>query len=117
MPAAADRAHSLTKAHIRLDHITHNLRLLQALVGARPLWPAIKANAYGQGMAIVARHLVAQGYDTLCVAHVTEALELMGAGIAARYAPLAEGRRNPGGRPLPPVPAGRTMGRCRPLPD
>jgi alanine racemase len=53
-------------------------------VGPRPLWPAIKANAYGHGMEIIARHLVSLGYDTLCVAHVTEAMALREAGVAAR---------------------------------
>lgn len=76
---------NLTKAYIHLDRLTHNLGLLQALVGARPMWPAIKANAYGHGMQIVARHLIAGGYDTLCVAYVSEAMELIDAGIEARY--------------------------------
>ncbi len=76
---------SLTKATIHLGHITHNLKLFQALVGARPMWPAIKANAYGHGMQIVARHLIDSGYGTLCVAHIGEALELIDAGIKARY--------------------------------
>jgi alanine racemase len=76
---------NLTQAHIHLDHLTHNLALLQALVGARPMWPAIKANAYGHGMEIVARHLLGLGYDTLCVAHVSEAMALLEAGIKANY--------------------------------
>jgi len=60
------------------------MRLLQELVGERPLWPAIKANAYGHGAVIVARHLVETGYDTLCVAHTPEAVELREAGVNAR---------------------------------
>ncbi|UCH48994.1 MAG: alanine racemase [Betaproteobacteria bacterium] len=76
---------SLTKALIHLDHLTHNLELLQGLVGERPMWPAIKANAYGHGVDVVARHLVGLGYQTLCVAHVTEAIELIEAGIDATY--------------------------------
>lgn len=71
----------LTKAYIHLDYLTHNIKLLQELVGDRPMWPAIKANAYGHGMEIVARHLVAMGYTTLCVAHVSEAITLKVAGI------------------------------------
>ena len=71
------RTGSLTQATIHLGHMTHNLRLLQALVGDRPMWPAIKANAYGHGIGIVAQHLIEQGYRTLCVAHVTEAMELI----------------------------------------
>ena len=75
---------NLTQAFINLDHLTHNVCLLQELVGPRPMWPAIKANAYGHGMEIIARHLVHLGYDTLCVAHITEAISLREAGIDAR---------------------------------
>ncbi len=74
----------LTRACIHLDRLTHNLQLLQELAGDRPLWPAIKANAYGHGLEIIARHLVGLGYDTLCLAHVTEAQALLAAGIRAR---------------------------------
>ncbi len=72
-------------AQIHLDRLEHNIRLLQTLVGNRPLWPAIKANAYGHGAVAVARHLLALGYDTLCVAHAEEAAELVAAGVDARF--------------------------------
>ena len=73
----------LSRAEINLDHLTHNMDLLQELVGTRPMWPAIKANGYGHGMDIIARHLVKLGYKTLCVAHVTEAITLVESGIDA----------------------------------
>jgi alanine racemase len=75
----------LTQVIIHLDRLSHNMRLLQQQVGDRPLWPAIKANAYGHGAEIVARHLVGLGYDTLCVAHVFEADALLEAGIEATF--------------------------------
>jgi alanine racemase len=78
-----------TRAIIHLDRLAHNLRLLGELVGGRPLWPCIKANAYGHGAEIVARRLVALGYDTLCVAHASEAIELREAGISARLVLLS----------------------------
>jgi alanine racemase len=78
------RAKHLSRAYINLDHLTHNLGLLQEMAGERPMWPAIKANAYGHGMEIVARHLISLGYDTLCLAHITEAIQLIEAGIQAR---------------------------------
>ena len=78
-------ARHLSRAHIHLDRLTHNLRLLQNLVGTRPMWPAIKANGYGHGMEIVARHLLDSGYDTICVAHVSEAMTLVDAGLHANY--------------------------------
>ena len=73
----------LTRAEINLDHLTHNMALLQELVGTRPMWPAIKANGYGHGMEIIARHLVKLGYKTLCVAHITEAITLIESGVDA----------------------------------
>jgi alanine racemase len=78
-----------TGAFIRLDHLAHNMRLLQELVGDRPLWPAIKANAYGHGADIVGCHLVRLGYNRLCVAHVAEAINLIEAGVRATFLVLA----------------------------
>ena len=75
----------LTKVFIHLDRLTHNLQLLKREVGDRPLWPCIKANAYGHGAEIVARHLVRLGYDTLGVANVAEAVALVETGIEATF--------------------------------
>jgi alanine racemase len=78
-----------TQAFINLEHVAHNMHLLQELVGARPLWPAIKANAYGHGVDIIGRYLVTLGYTRLCVAHVSEAIELMETGVHATCIVLA----------------------------
>lgn len=78
-------ARHLTTVVIHLDRLTHNLRILQQAVGHRPLWPCIKANAYGHGAELVARHLIRLGYDTLGVADVPEAIGLLDAGIHAKY--------------------------------
>jgi alanine racemase len=75
------KASRLTRAYIHLDRLTHNLQLLQAQVGAVPMWPVIKANAYGHGAAPVARHLCSLGYRTLGVADVAEAVFLADKGI------------------------------------
>jgi alanine racemase len=83
------RTSHATGAFIHLDHLTHNMRLLQELVGKRSLWPAIKANAYGHGADIVGRHLVRLGYNRLCVAHVAEAINLIEAGVRATFLVLA----------------------------
>ena len=80
----------LTKAFVNLDHLTHNMRLLQELVGNRPLWPCIKANAYGHGAVIIARHLRSLGYKTFGVADVEEGMALVQAGIQATYIVLSE---------------------------
>lgn len=75
----------ITRVVLNLDHVTHNMSLLQDHVGKRPLWPAIKANGYGHGADIIARHLLSLGYGTLCVAHVSEAIELVQSGIRAKF--------------------------------
>ncbi len=79
----------LTKAFIHLDRLTRNLRLLQAQVGERALWPVIKADAYGHGAVIVGRHLLRIGYETLGVADVGEAAVLREAGVRARFVILS----------------------------
>lgn len=81
--------HHATQAFIHLDHITHNIRLLQGLVGQRRLWPAIKANAYGHDAVLVGRHLVNLGFTTLCVAHAAEAARLLEAGVQATFIVLS----------------------------
>lgn len=83
-----DQAH-LTKVVLNLDHLTHNMALLQDHVGKRPLWPAIKANGYGHSAEIIGSHLVNLGYKTLCVAHVSEAIEMTEAGLKAKIIVLS----------------------------
>ncbi|MGI9592735.1 MAG: alanine racemase, partial [Myxococcota bacterium] len=78
-----------TQARIHLDHLTHNMSLLQELVGDAQLWPAIKANAYGHDARVIARHLVARGHDTLCVSYPQEAVELLESGVRARFLVMA----------------------------
>ena len=75
----------LTKVILHLDRLSHNMQLLQQQVGQTPLWPCIKANAYGHGARIFAEHLLQLGYDTFGVADVGEAVELIDAGIDARF--------------------------------
>ena len=66
-----------TRALIDVGRLRHNVALLRSEVGDRPLWPAIKANAYGHGAELIARELVEMGHRTLCVAHAHEAIELI----------------------------------------
>lgn len=74
----------LTGTFIHLDRLDRNLRLLQAEAGGRPLWPVIKADAYGHGSVLVARHLAALGFDTVGVADIGEAAVLADAGLNLR---------------------------------
>ncbi len=79
----------LTQAHIHLDRLAHNLRLIAGEAPGASIWPVVKANAYGHGAEIVARHLVESGHRTLCVADVAEAMELKDASIDASYIVLS----------------------------
>ena len=75
----------LTKVFINLDRLSHNMQLLQQQVGRRPLWPCIKADAYGHGAQIIGNHLLQLGYNTFGVADVGEAVALIDAGINATF--------------------------------
>ena len=79
------KTHHPTTVVIHLERLTRNMARLQELVGDRRVWPAIKADAYGHGAELVARHLVSLGYDTLCVAHVSEGIALVEAGVNATF--------------------------------
>ncbi len=79
----------LTRAYLFPERLSHNMNVLQRLVGTRPLWPCIKANAYGHGAAMIAAHLKQLGYDTFGVADVEEAAALVDEGIQAKYIVLS----------------------------
>ena len=96
-----------TRATINLDHLTHNLSLLQRLVGKREIWPAIKANAYGHGATPIAKHLYSRGLRTMCVAHVSEAISLREAGVPATFVVLST--------PLPEHAEALVAGGCEPV--
>lgn len=75
---------------IHLERLAHNVAVLRDVAGGTPLWPVVKSNAYGHGAVGVARALVEElGCDTLCVARVHEALELLDAGVACRLVLLS----------------------------
>jgi len=64
-------------AWIHRAKLAHNMKFLQQLVGKdRPLWLAVKANAYGHGVQVVSDVLSDLGYTRQCVAHVNEAQQL-----------------------------------------
>lgn len=88
MDLNCEQAHA-TRVILNLDHLTHNMSLLQEHVGNIPLWPAIKANGYGHSAEIIGRHLISLGYNTLCVAHVSEAIELVESGLEAKIIVLS----------------------------
>lgn len=85
MPIVDSAARRLTQAFIHLDHLAHNLRLLQRQAAPAAVWPVLKANAYGHDAAMVAAQLVRLGCQTLCVADVEEAIALIDAGSSATF--------------------------------
>lgn len=85
MPATNIYTSRLTQVYLHLDRLSHNMRLLQQEVGKRPLWPCIKADAYGHGAEVIARHLLKLGYNTFGVADVGEAVALINSGIKATF--------------------------------
>ena len=76
--------HEKGRAWIELDRcaLRHNLvELNKLLPSGCELMPAIKANAYGHGMLLMARELIGLGVHAFCVATVAEGVELRRAGI------------------------------------
>jgi alanine racemase len=89
IPETEPQTRRLTQALIHLDRLTHNWRLLQRQAGTTPIWPVVKANAYGHDAAIVARHLLQLGCRTICVADVGEAAALADGGARAKFIVLS----------------------------
>lgn len=70
-----------TRAVVRLDHLRHNITLIRSHVGRGPLLClAVKADAYGHGIAQVGLAAARFGVDYLAVATADEGVELREAG-------------------------------------
>ena len=78
-----------TWIELNYQHLAHNLQLLQSCAPGVPLWPAVKANAYGHGATEICHSLRTLGIETFCVANAEEALALIERGISARYLVLS----------------------------
>ncbi len=71
-----------TWIEISRDALAANVEFLRSrLPGDCQLMPAVKADAYGHGAAIVARELNRMGVEHFCVACIQEGIELRRAGI------------------------------------
>ena len=71
-----------TTVNVDLSALIHNLEeLRQKTVVSAGLMAVIKANAYGHGAVTVARTIIENGVSFLCVARISEAVELRDAGI------------------------------------
>ncbi|MCL1895412.1 MAG: serine racemase VanT catalytic subunit [Clostridiales bacterium] len=67
------------RAWIELDmvRLLHNVGILRSILpGTCQLMPAVKANAYGHGAAVISRELNRLGVSAFCVASAVEGVEL-----------------------------------------
>ena len=70
---------------LNLSHLAHNVKEFQKILPEKcSLMPAIKANAYGHGAALIGRSLENMGISDFCVASLGEAIELRNAGITGQ---------------------------------
>ncbi len=74
------------RLHVDLDALVANYRLIADLAGGAQTAPVVKADAYGLGMAAVARRLWAEGARAFFVSRVGEGVALRGALGPARPA-------------------------------
>lgn len=79
-----------TRAHIDLDAIAHNIRLVRERVAPADVMAVVKAEAYGHGAVPVARAALRAGASWLAVALVEEGEELRAAGITVPILLLSE---------------------------
>ncbi len=71
-----------TAVNVDLSALVHNLvQLRRSTASSAQIMAVVKANAYGHGAVTVAKTLIKNGVSFLCVARVSEAVELRDAGI------------------------------------
>ncbi|MDF0531766.1 alanine racemase [Tsukamurella sp. 8F] len=83
--AAQGRALTVDRltAHVDLDAVAHNVRILAARAGGTPVMAVVKSDGYGHGAPQIARAALAAGAAEIGVTTVDEALALRAAGITA----------------------------------
>ena len=70
---------------LNISHLLHNVTALKTLLPAHcAMMPAVKANAYGHGAALIGKALQKTGIRSFCVASVNEAIALRNAGITGQ---------------------------------
>lgn len=85
-----DRPTRWAWAEIDLTALSHNVRVLRDRTAPADLWAVVKADGYGHGAVAVARTALDHGAAGLCVALVTEGVQLREAGITAPILLLSE---------------------------
>ncbi len=75
----------LSEMRVDLSAIRHNLRQIRQLIPPTTgIMAVIKADAYGHGVAPVAKTLENEGVNCFCIAHVDKAKPLREAGVKSR---------------------------------
>jgi alanine racemase len=77
-------------AEIDLGAVAHNVALLRATVAPSGVWAVVKADGYGHGATDVGRAALEAGAEGLCVALVSEGVELREAGIGSPILVMSE---------------------------
>jgi alanine racemase len=77
-------------AEVDLDAIAHNVGQLRVAVAPADVWAVVKADGYGHGAIEVSRTALTAGAAGLCVALVSEGVDLRRAGIDAPILVLSE---------------------------
>lgn len=77
-------------AEIDLNAIGHNIEVLRRIAAPASLWAVVKANGYGHGAVAVAERALNHGASGLCVALVSEGVQLRMAGITAPILVLSQ---------------------------
>ncbi len=78
------------RAHIDPDAIEHNVRVLRRRCAPAQVWSVVKAGGYGHGAVLAAQAALRAGAAGLCVALVSEGVQLRAAGITAPVLLLSE---------------------------
>jgi alanine racemase len=74
--------HRPNRVEIDLDALAHNAATIRGLVGPQvKVWAALKANAYGFGLDMVAKTVLGSGADAVAVGDVAAGVQLRRSGV------------------------------------
>lgn len=76
-------------AEIDVNQLRHNIEAVKKIIGNRPLFVTVKANAYGHGIKEISALFEKFGVDTLCVASFYEGREIRNENVNANILILA----------------------------
>lgn len=83
-----------TYAEINLDHLAHNIAQIQKNFPDTFLCPMVKANAYGHGEVVVAKHLESLGIRQIGVCTIDEGVAVRAGGFKSEILVFLSGDEN-----------------------